>query len=80
MKLDPAIRDQVLATSDAPSALLMFDALNGKDTSFVLSPEGNFFRFFGGWTGGGASAGAPNSTPRAANPATGGAGAGAPPR
>src|ERR1051326_3731809 len=27
------------------------DALNGKDTSFVLSPEGNFFRFFGGWTG-----------------------------
>ena len=56
------------------------DALNGKDTSFVLSPEGNFFRFFGGWTGGAASAGAPNSTPRAANPATGGAGAGAPPR
>lgn len=57
------------------------DALNGKDTSFVLSPEGNFFRFFGGWTGEAATAGAPHSTPpRAANPATGGAGAGAPPR
>jgi membrane protease subunit HflC len=27
------------------------DALNGKDTSFVLSPEGNFFRYFGGWPG-----------------------------
>lgn len=27
------------------------DALTGKDTSFVLSPEGNFFRFFGGWQG-----------------------------
>jgi modulator of FtsH protease HflC len=27
------------------------DALNGRDTSFVLSPEGNFFRFFDGWTG-----------------------------
>jgi membrane protease subunit HflC len=34
------------------------EALNGKDTSFVLSPEGNFFRFFGGWSGEGASAGA----------------------
>ena len=55
------------------------DALNGKDTSFVLSPEGNFFRFFGGWTGEAATAGAPHgTTPRAANPATGGAGA--PPR
>ena len=57
------------------------DALNGKDTSFILSPEGNFFRFFGGWTGEAATAGAPHGTPpRAANPATGGAGAGAPPR
>ena len=57
------------------------DALNGKDTSFVLSPEGNFFRFFGGWTGESAAAGTPHGTPpRAANPATGGAGAGAPPR
>jgi membrane protease subunit HflC len=55
------------------------DALNGKDTSFVLSPEGNFFRFFGGWTGEAAAAGAPHGTPpRAANPATGGGGA--PPR
>jgi membrane protease subunit HflC len=55
------------------------DALNGKDTSFILSPEGNFFRFFGGWTGEAATAGAPHGTPpRAANPATGGAGA--PPR
>jgi membrane protease subunit HflC len=27
------------------------DALNGRDTSFVLSPEGNFFRFFNGWAG-----------------------------
>jgi membrane protease subunit HflC len=27
------------------------DALNGRDTSFVLSPEGNFFRFFDGWAG-----------------------------
>ena len=57
------------------------DALNGKDTSFILSPEGNFFRFFGGWTGEAATAGAPHGTPpRAASPATGGAGAGAPPR
>jgi len=57
------------------------DALNGKDTSFVLSPEGNFFRFFGGWTGEAATAGAPHGTPpRAANPTTGGAGAGTPPR
>ncbi len=27
------------------------EALNGRDTSFVLSPEGNFFRFFNGWSG-----------------------------
>ena len=39
------------------------DALNGKDTSFVLSPESNFFRFFGGWAGEGAAAG---TTPGAA--------------
>jgi membrane protease subunit HflC len=57
------------------------DALNGKDTSFVLSPEGNFFRFFGGWTGEGAAAGAAHGTPpRAANPGTGAAGGGTPPR
>ena len=34
------------------------DALNGKDTAFVLSPEGNFFRFFGGVPGAIATAGA----------------------
>jgi membrane protease subunit HflC len=33
------------------------EGLNGKDTSFVLSPEGNFFRFFGGWAGEGAATG-----------------------
>ena len=27
------------------------DALNDRNTSFVLSPEGHFFRFFGGWPG-----------------------------
>ena len=27
------------------------EALNGRDTSFVMTPEGNFFRFFGGWPG-----------------------------
>jgi membrane protease subunit HflC len=47
------------------------DALNGKDTSFVLTPEGNFFRFFGGWAGEGATA------PRGAAPS---AGTGAPAR
>ena len=36
------------------------DALTGKDTSFVLSPEGNFFRFFNGWQG---SATASGTTP-----------------
>ena len=38
------------------------DALNGRDTSFVLAPEGNFFRFFDGWpgaSGASAPAGAP---------------------
>jgi membrane protease subunit HflC len=33
------------------------DALNGHGTSFILSPEGNFFRFFGGFPGGAQSAG-----------------------
>ena len=42
------------------------DALNGKDTSFVLSPEGNFFRFFSGVPGGMATAGG-NAAPEAAN-------------
>jgi membrane protease subunit HflC len=44
------------------------EALNGKDTSFVLSPEGNFFRFFGGWSGEGAAAGA---TPHGSTPSGG---------
>ncbi len=35
------------------------DALNGKDTSFVLTPEGRFFRFFGGWQGSAAAPGPP---------------------
>ena len=43
------------------------DALNGKDTSFVLTPEGNFFRFFGGWAGEGATA----TAPRGAAPSAG---------
>ena len=43
------------------------DALSGKDTSFVLTPEGSFFRFFGGWTGAPgapAAAAAPPASPR----------------
>jgi membrane protease subunit HflC len=61
------------------------DALNGKDTSFVLSPEGNFFRFFGGWTGEGTAPSTAGGTPPAASPrsagsAGGAAGAGTPPR
>jgi membrane protease subunit HflC len=57
------------------------EGLNGKDTSFVLSPEGNFFRFFGGWAGEGAAGGAPSGTPpRASNSPSGAAGAGSPPR
>jgi len=54
------------------------EALNGRDTSFVLTPEGNFFRFFGGWPGavGAPSAGtAPSgaAAPAAAAPSTGSA-------
>jgi modulator of FtsH protease HflC len=33
------------------------DALTGKDTSFVLSPESRFFRFFQGWAGAATPAG-----------------------
>ncbi len=51
------------------------DALNGKDTSFVLSPEGNFFRYFGGAPGGMTTAGA-NAAPLPGSPAPP---AGAPP-
>jgi membrane protease subunit HflC len=46
------------------------DALNGKDTSFVLSPEGNFFRFFGGWAGEGATATAPSGAAPSAGTGT----------
>jgi membrane protease subunit HflC len=45
------------------------DALNGKDTSFVLTPEGNFFRFFGGWAGEGAAGAA--TAPHGAAPSAG---------
>src|SRR5258708_6371468 len=51
------------------------DALNGRDTSFVLAPEGSFFRFFGGWP---ASPGAPGPTsaaPAAGTPGPAAAGA-----
>lgn len=39
------------------------DALSGKDTSFVLSPQGSFFRFFQGWRG---AAAAPETPPAGA--------------
>jgi len=45
------------------------DALNGRDTSFVLTPEGSFFRFFQGWQGSLAApppAGSPPAAPSAA--------------
>ena len=44
------------------------EALTGRDTAFVLSPEGNFFRFFNNAQGGGAataSGSAPASGPAA---------------
>jgi membrane protease subunit HflC len=47
------------------------DALTGKDTSFVLSPEGNFFRFFSGWPASPSTSGA-NSPPSGAAAAPGG--------
>ena len=53
------------------------DALTGKDTSFVLSPEGNFFRYFNGWQGSGATSGA-SPSPSGATPAPAG-GSTAPP-
>jgi membrane protease subunit HflC len=56
------------------------DALTGKDTSFVLSPEGNFFRFFGGWSGlssaGPASSGATPAPAAETAPAPANSGAG----
>jgi len=44
------------------------EALTGRDTAFVLSPEGNFFRFFNSSQGAGsatASGSAPGSAPAA---------------
>jgi membrane protease subunit HflC len=50
------------------------DALNSRDTSFVLSPEGNFFRFFSGWPGAqGAPAADAAPTGAPAAPSTGSA-------
>jgi membrane protease subunit HflC len=49
------------------------DALNGRDTSFVLSPEGNFFRFFDGWAGTPAAPAASRSGPPPAPGSTGAA-------
>jgi membrane protease subunit HflC len=51
------------------------DALNGHDTSFVLAPEGNFFRFFGGWPG---NTGTAETNPAAPTPPSNTAGAPAP--
>lgn len=55
------------------------DALNGRDTSFVLAPEGNFFRFFDGWAGSRESAapGRGSASPPAGSPGTPGTPAGA---
>jgi membrane protease subunit HflC len=60
------------------------DALNGRDTSFILTPEGTFFRYFGGWPGAEGSPAASSAPPTgsrapAAGPAIqpGGAGSGA---
>jgi membrane protease subunit HflC len=39
------------------------NALNGHDTSFVLSPDSSFFRFFGGWSGETAPTPAPVAKP-----------------
>jgi membrane protease subunit HflC len=44
------------------------DALNGRDTSFVLTPEGNFFRFFQGWQGSPAAPGRTSVAPAAGAP------------
>src|SRR5438105_10325086 len=50
------------------------EALNGRDTSFVLAPEGNFFRFFQGWSGSlglPSPAGAASAAPGSAAPPAG---------
>ncbi len=56
------------------------NAFSGKDTSFVLSPEGNFFRYFEGWPASPAAAGSPlksSGIPPAPGPASAAAPAGA---
>jgi modulator of FtsH protease HflC len=45
------------------------EALNGHATSFVLTPEGNFFRFFTGWRGVIAPPGAQSAAPAPPLPA-----------
>src|SRR5205823_12549549 len=58
------------------------DALNGRDTSFILSPEGNFFRYFNGGPGaaqpGTGTVAGPKPAPSAAAAGTD-SGSGAPP-
>src|SRR5207244_3096646 len=46
------------------------EALNGRDTSFVLTPDSPFFRYFEGWLKSGTRTGASDSAPApgAANP------------
>jgi len=61
------------------------DALTGKDTSFVLSPESRFFRFFQGWAGttetaGSAAQSSGTPGPASAAPAPAGPVTGAPAR
>jgi modulator of FtsH protease HflC len=52
------------------------EALNGRDTAFVLTPEGNFFRFFGGSPATGSASARPTGPPPAAtgNPPASGTG------
>ena len=55
------------------------EALNGRDTSFVLAPEGNFFRFFDGWAGSPATPAPPGTTSGGTPPAPGRSSAAPPP-
>jgi modulator of FtsH protease HflC len=53
------------------------EALTGRDTAFVLTPEGNFFRFFGGSPPTGSASARPTGSPPAAatgNPPASGTG------
>ena len=54
------------------------EALNGHDTSFVLTPEGNFFRVFGGTQGLGSAPATAGGSPSAAHSAASPAGGNAP--